>query len=213
MIKTPWPLKLIYRQLLWKKHTDEKVLYLTFDDGPVPGPTEFVLNELKQFNAKATFFCVGDNVRKHPEVFRKILAEGHCVGNHTFNHLTGWKTPDQEYFLNIDRCEEEMNRAGKTHLVRLFRPPHGRIRFSQIHNLKEKYTIVMWDILTKDYDVSKPVEACLKRSISAARPGSIVVFHDRYRNEERLRYMLPEFIRHFAGLGFRFDSLDSCVTA
>lgn len=207
MFKSPTALRLIYPGLLWKKQTQEKIVYLTFDDGPVPGVTEYALSVLKEFGARAAFFCVGDNVRKYPGVFRKIISGGHRIGNHTFNHLNGWKTPGPEYLLNVQLCEEAIVNAGGRQPA-LFRPPHGRISLSQIRKLKPRYRIVMWDVLTKDYDHTIPVEVCLQKSIAATRPGSIVVFHDRIKNEERFKYMLPRYLQHFAELDYRFEALE-----
>jgi len=207
MFRSPLIFKLVYPGLLWRKPAREKVIYLTFDDGPMPGVTEYALDTLKEFDARATFFCVGDNVRKHPGVFRKIISSGHAVGNHTFNHLNGWKTGDREYVQNVRLCENEIVKAGGR-APALFRPPYGRIRFSQIRELKNRCQIVMWHVLTKDYDRSIPVEVCLQKSIAVTRPGSIVVFHDRLKNEDRLRAMLPGYLRHFAEKGYRFESLE-----
>ena len=162
----------------------EKKVYLTFDDGPVPGPTEFVLETLKQYNAIATFFCIGDNVQKHPEVFTKILAAGHAIGNHTFNHLKGWSTPLHTYVDNTNKCEAVFqshltNRLPLTdHPLpttnhQLFRPPYGRITRSQITALKEKYKIIMWDVLTQDYRQIMTPDKCIRGTIEATRAGSV----------------------------------------
>jgi peptidoglycan-N-acetylglucosamine deacetylase len=207
MIKTNRIIKLIYPGLVWHKKVDDRIIYLTFDDGPVPGVTEFVLEELEKFNAKATFFCVGENIVKHPELFNKIVSAGHQVGNHTFNHKNGWKTADPDYLGNIDLCEEALSAHLPANRVKLFRPPYGRIKKSQIMQLKDKFQIVMWDVLTKDYDHGKPEGKCLKKSIGSTVPGSIVVFHDRYKNEERLKFMLPRYLFHFAEAGYVFERM------
>ncbi|MBL7846872.1 MAG: polysaccharide deacetylase family protein [Cyclobacteriaceae bacterium] len=183
----------------------EKNLYLTFDDGPVPGPTEFVLDELARAKAKSTFFCIGDNVRKHPEVYQRIIQEGHAVGNHTFNHLSGWKTPVDAYVDNVALCDREMKREGKQP-AKLFRPPYGRITRRQIGRLSE-YRIVMWDVLTNDYAKSLSREACLRGSLAATRPGSIIVFHDSLKAEKNMSYVLPRFLDHFGSQGFSFKAL------
>ncbi len=193
-------------------------LFLTFDDGPIPGPTEFVINELKKHNAKATFFCIGDNVGKYPTVFEKILAEGHEIGNHTFNHLKGWSTNLQKYMDNIAMCDQQItNYKSQTPqqpasilqppVSRLFRPPYGRITSSQIKALKNQYQIVMWDVLTHDYSKSISPEKCLKGAIKATRPGSIIVFHDSLKAERNLTYVLPKFLDYFTSLGFKFKTL------
>jgi peptidoglycan/xylan/chitin deacetylase (PgdA/CDA1 family) len=193
--------------------TAQKELYLTFDDGPVSGPTEFVLEELKKFNAKATFFCIGDNVRKHSAVFENVLRGGHAVGNHTFNHLKGWNTSIEKYLENIQECESQIS-IHKSIIANhdptsslFFRPPYGRITFKQIKFLNEKYRIVMWDVLTHDYSKNISRQNCLNGTIRAARPGSIVVFHDSFKAERNLTYVLPRFLEHFSNEGYQFKPL------
>lgn len=192
--------------MLWRVAAEDKILFLTFDDGPVPGPTEFVLNELKKYNAKATFFCIGDNVRKNPAVFEKVLAEGHAIGNHTFNHLKGWSTSLQHYLENIDLCNTQLT-THNLQSITFFRPPYGRITNSQIKALKSQYQIVMWDVLTHDYSKTISTEQCLKGTIKATRPGSIIVFHDSLKAERNMMYVLPKFLDHFTNLGYKFKSL------
>ena len=179
----------------------EKIIYLTFDDGPVPGPTEFVLDVLQSKGAKATFFCIGDNVLRHPDIFRKVKEQGHAIGNHTFNHLKGWNHATKAYVENTVKCEEVIGEGYK-----LFRPPYGRITRSQIKALKE-HPIVMWDVLTHDYLASLKEEQCLSGSIKATRPGSIVVFHDSLKAQKNMKYVLPRYVDHFTDLGFVFKSL------
>lgn len=199
---------------MWRVPTQKKELYLTFDDGPVNGPTEFVLEELKRFNAKATFFCIGDNVRKHPDVFEKVVAEGHTIGNHTFNHLKGWNTPLEFYLENIRKCEEQIasqvnNLKPETSNLEYFRPPYGRITMKQIKSLKDQYKIVMWDVLTHDYSKSISRQNCLDGSVNATRPGSIIVFHDSLKAERNLTHVLPKFLEHFSSQGYEFKSLSN----
>ena len=184
---------------------NEKNIYLTFDDGPVPGPTEFVLEILNQFKAKATFFCIGDNVRKYPAIMKKVLEAGHGIGNHTFNHLKGWSTSNKVYLENVKLCEDELGGIGCPSAF-LFRPPYGRIRPVQVKSLSQ-YKIIMWDVLTLDYQQQGKNEAFLKGSIAATRPGSIVVFHDSYKAEKKLQYLLPRFLEHFTSQGFGFKAL------
>lgn len=185
-----------------------KTLYLTFDDGPVPGPTEFVLEQLSRANAKGTFFTIGDNVRKHPQLFARILNEGHAVGNHTYNHVSGWKTPLLGYVANVSECDAVMIGHSDNRLksVPMFRPPYGRITRRQIASLT-KYRIMMWDVLTNDYAKNLEAEACLSGSLAAARPGSIVVFHDSLKAEKNLTYVLPRFLDHFGSQGYTFEAL------
>ncbi len=211
LFRTPFFLPKLYPSLLWRVPTGKKELYLTFDDGPVNGPTEFVLDELSRVNAKATFFCIGDNVSKHPEVFLKIIEQGHSIGNHTFNHLKGWSTPLQNYLDNILLCENKMTSYKSPNLPpptsRFFRPPYGRITSKQISALKEKYQIVMWDVLTHDYSKNIARQNCLNGSIKATRAGSIIVFHDSMKAERNLTYVLPKFLDHFSSQGYEFKSL------
>jgi peptidoglycan/xylan/chitin deacetylase (PgdA/CDA1 family) len=199
--RTPSVLRSFYPSLLWRVDTSEKEIYLTFDDGPIHGPTDFVLDTLKSFNAKGTFFCIGDNIQKHPEQLKKIISEGHAVGNHTFNHLNGWRTTNDLYMQNVNECQLLLPEK------KLFRPPFGRIKFSQVPLLKKDYQIVMWDILTFDYDRSLAKEKCLRGAISALRPGSIVVFHDSIKAEKNLTYVLPGFMEHCATEGYSFKAL------
>jgi len=198
----------MFSSLLWRMPNNEKNIYLTFDDGPVPGPTEFVINTLKSFEASATFFCIGENVQRNQNLFRQIIAGGYSIGNHTFNHLKGWSTPVEKYLENVKECD----RAFSTTVdgfqpTKLFRPPYGRITPRQVRALKN-YRIVMWDVLTLDYLESElNKKNLLKGSIQVTRPGSIVVFHDSYRAEKNLYYLLPRYLEHFLGLGYEFKAL------
>jgi peptidoglycan/xylan/chitin deacetylase (PgdA/CDA1 family) len=203
--KTPFFLPLLYPSLVWKIPTDKKELYLTFDDGPVNGPTDFVLEELAKVSARATFFCIGDNIRKHPEVFQKVIAASHSIGNHTFNHLNGWTTQTSAYVRNAQLLEDALIENGQKPTT-LFRPPYGRITRSQIRALNQ-YSIVMWDVLSFDYNKNLTGESCLRKTIKAIRPGSIVVFHDSFKAEKNLTYILPRLIGHFAEQGYDFKSL------
>jgi peptidoglycan/xylan/chitin deacetylase (PgdA/CDA1 family) len=203
LIKSPFLLKWYYPSLTWHKNRTDKVIYLTFDDGPIPDVTDFALKTLKDFNAKATFFCIGDNIYKHPEIFENIKNEGHSIGNHTFNHLKGWVTPDEIYLKNFQKCQE----LTKTHL---FRPPYGRIKKSQITKLRSAYPnlqIVMWDVLSGDFDIGLQPQKCFKNVIKHTSNGSIIVFHDSLKAYDRLKYALPKVLQHFAQLGYQFESL------
>lgn len=206
--RTPFFLPFLYPTLCWRIPTTEKVLYLTFDDGPVYGPTEFVLDVLKQYQCKATFFCIGDNIRKHPALYKRILAEGHRTGNHTFHHTNGWKTPVEDYVANVNACNAQMTQSGLEEHEgnRLFRPPYGRITRKQISLLKN-YSIIMWDVLSQDYRADLDPEVCLQKTIQATRTGSIVVFHDSLKAERNLYAVLPKYIEHFQKNGFVFHSL------
>jgi peptidoglycan/xylan/chitin deacetylase (PgdA/CDA1 family) len=202
-VKTPWFVKLLYPSLLWNKARDGDRIFVTFDDGPIPIVTPYVLNILKKHKAKATFFCIGDNVRKHPDIFEQVKNDGHAVGNHTFNHLRGWATDDKVYLDNFLKADELIH-------SNLFRPPYGRIKRSQIKLLRQErpdLQIVMWDILSKDYDKNLDPETCLKNVLKYTRPGSIVLFHDSLKAFDRLEYVLPRAMEEWSGRGWEFSSL------
>jgi len=216
LIKSPLLLKWYYPSLLWNKSRTEKVIYLTFDDGPIPNVTDFVLKTLKAFNAKATFFCIGDNIVKHPNVYANVVNDGHAIGNHTFNHLKGWKTDDETYIGNTLKCQALTQSD-------LFRPPYGRIKKSQIRSLQSlvlspqsdsrlktqdsRLNIVMWDVLSGDFDIKLSPEKCYQNVIKHAENGSIIVFHDSLKAFDRLSYALPRVLKYFADKGFTFSTL------
>jgi len=190
----------------WHKQPEGKTLFITFDDGPVPVVTPFVLEQLKAYNARATFFCVGDNLSKHPEIAEQLLREGHVLANHTFNHLKGWQTSTSDYLQNIRACEAELSKFQV--LKRLFRPPYGRITGKQAAKLRQEgYELIMWDVLTNDYDNSLAPEECLQKSIKFTENGSIVVFHDSVKAQRNLMYVLPRYLEHFAKQGYTFEAL------
>ncbi|MPR36676.1 polysaccharide deacetylase family protein [Salmonirosea aquatica] len=199
---SPFWLKALYPSYRWRVPTSEKKLYLTFDDGPIPEVTETVLETLRDFRAKATFFCIGDNVRKHPELFKKVLAKGHLVGNHTYNHLNGWKTADFDYLANIRQCGELLPVKTK-----LFRPPYGRVRRSQAREIMKNNTIVMWDVLSGDFSQDISPETCLRKTIQYTRPGSILLFHDSLKARRNMDYTVPRVLDHFSNLDYRFEVL------
>jgi peptidoglycan/xylan/chitin deacetylase (PgdA/CDA1 family) len=203
LFKSPLLLKKLYPGLIWDIKQDKPCIYLTFDDGPIPIVTPFVLNILKQYNAKATFFCIGDNVRKHPDIFEQIKNEGHAIGNHTYNHLRGWETDDQVYIKNTLKADELLH-------AKLFRPPYGRIRKSQIKLLKNAIPgvkIIMWDVLSGDFDIDLKPEACLKSVLKYTKSGSIVVFHDSLKAFNRLEYTLPRAMEAWSKAGYSFGPL------
>ena len=201
LVKTPRVIQKLFPNFHWNVASNESsVLYLTFDDGPIPEVTPWVLEQLAEYNAKATFFCVGDNARKYPEIMRKTLAAGHSVGNHTMHHLDGWKTENMPYFHDIRHCSNEVHSS-------LFRPPYGRIKPSQAQFLQRHYQVVMWDVLSGDFDPNLTAEDCYQNVVGNASSGSIVVFHDSLKAEDKLRNILPRLLAHYAALGYRFEAL------
>jgi peptidoglycan/xylan/chitin deacetylase (PgdA/CDA1 family) len=200
IVKPPLILKKLFSDLVWDIKTINKEIYLTFDDGPHPKITEQVLKILDEFNVNATFFCVGENVEKYSDTFKQIIRNGHKVGNHSYNHLNGWQTSNADYFNNIENADKLIN-------SNLFRPPYGRIALSQIKPLAKKYSIIMWSVLTYDYDNNVSKERCLKNSIRKTKSGSIVVFHDSVKSADNLFYALPLFIKHFLDKGYTFGLL------
>ncbi|RCH55556.1 polysaccharide deacetylase family protein [Mucilaginibacter hurinus] len=203
LVKTPRWLKLLYPQLIWDIKTSSRCIYLTFDDGPIPIVTPFVLNILKKHQAKATFFCIGDNAKKHPDIFTQVKNEGHAIGNHTYNHLKGWKTDDETYTANYLQADELLNAP-------LFRPPYGRIKRSQIKALKQvrpDINIIMWDVLSGDFDMALKPEDCLKKVLKHTKPGSIIVFHDSLKAFNRLEYVLPRALEVWQKEGYTFEIL------
>lgn len=205
IVKTPqWATKL-FASYIWKMPPNaSKAIYLTFDDGPHPEITTFVLEELRKYNAKATFFCIGKNVVEHPLVYKNILNEGHAVGNHTHNHLNGWKTPDSEYLENVLEAKKCINSS-------LFRPPYGRIKKSQREALMQNdagFQIVMWSVLSGDFDVNITPEACCNNVLKNTKSGSIVVFHDSEKAYSRLQYALPIVLKYFTEKGYLFEKIE-----
>ena len=195
LVKTPWLLRQLYSSLIWHLPNEENKIYLTFDDGPHPTITPFVLDVLKKYNAKATFFCIGKNVTSHPEIYLRIIEEGHRVGNHTYSHLNGWKAKDREYFADILEAEQVIE-------TDLFRPPYGRISRVQAKEILPKFKIIMWDILSGDFDIKLSPQKCLEYVTKKTKPGSIIVFHDSEKAFPRLEYALPKALEFFAEKGF-----------
>lgn len=207
--KTPFWVKQLYPKRIWDMHGKEnmqKTIYLSFDDGPIPKVTPWVLKTLKEFDAKASFFCIGENLQKHSEIAERALNEGHALGNHTFHHVNGWKTSLETYAEEVQQTADLFTQIElKTHL---FRPPYGKINSKQADFiLKKNYKIIMWDVLTKDYNQGLQAEDLLSKSIAATRNGSIVIFHDSEKAFENLTYILPKYLQHFSQLGFSFKKL------
>lgn len=205
-VKTNWFTKAIFPNYIWKIKTDGKKVFLTFDDGPTPEITEWVLNELKKYNAKATFFCIGDNIKKFPEIFQKLITDKHSIGNHTFNHLNGWKTDVTEYLENVLLCQSQIEKNNFS--TNLFRPPYGKISRKQAKNLtQENYKIIMWDIISYDFDKTITKEKCLENVITNVEPGSIIVFHDSKKAWQNLEFVLPKTLEFLKKEGYTFEKI------
>lgn len=200
LVKTPSLLKKMYSGCTWNLDRDEKVIYLTFDDGPHPVATPFVLDLLKQYNAKATFFCIGKNVVEYPAIYKRTLVEGHATGNHTQNHLHGGRATNEEYVKDIREAKKYID-------SNLFRPPYGKISGFQVKMLGKAFKIVMWDVLSGDFDQKIDGAKCGKNVVKNAREGSIVVFHDSQKAFKRLEIALPETLRVFTERGYRFEKI------
>lgn len=197
----PKLLRLLYPRALWRMDKKVKAVYLTFDDGPIPVVTPWVLDLLDKYHIKATFFMVGDNIRKHPEEFRMVVERGHRLGNHTFNHIRGFEYLSSNYLANTDKANEYLH-------TDLFRPPHGHMRWAQYHVLKRKYRIVMWDLVTRDYSKRLNGPQVLANVKRYARNGSIITFHDSLKSEQNLRYALPRAIEWLLDQGYQFRVFD-----
>ncbi|ULC59446.1 polysaccharide deacetylase family protein [Flaviramulus sp. BrNp1-15] len=206
-IKTPLVAKKLFPNYVWDISTTEKVIYLTFDDGPTPEITNWTLSVLKEYNAKATFFSIGKNIKNHPDIFQNILNDGHAIGNHTQNHIKGWKNSAKAYLKNTIEAQEVIDSQKIS--TNLFRPPYGQITPKQGKKLIELgYKIVMWDVLSFDWDKDITQEACYNNVISKAKNGSIIVFHDSVKASKNMQYALPKVLKYFSEEGYRFKSLE-----
>lgn len=203
-VKTPGWLQWLYPRCIWQMPANTKTIYLSFDDGPHPIATPFVLDQLKMFNAKATFFCIGKNVVENPDIYQQVITDGHAVGNHTHNHLNGWKTNDNEYYKNIAIAQSYIDST-------LFRPPYGKATRRQLKGLSagpNGFTSVMWTVLSGDFDTSITAEKCLQNVIKNTTDGAIVVFHDSAKALEKLQYALPKMLNYFSEQGFSFEKIE-----
>ena len=199
-IKTPWIAKQLFSSYVWNVDTTEKEIYLTFDDGPHPAITPWVLEQLRQYGAKASFFCIGNNVHQHPKIYQQILKEGHAVGNHTYHHLNGWKTAEKKYL-------EDVTQAAALIETNLFRPPYGRIKFKQAKQISTALNhnnakVIMWDVLSADFDQNITKEECLQNVLDNFSEGSIVVFHDSEKAFPHLQFVLPKVLAHLKQEGY-----------
>jgi peptidoglycan/xylan/chitin deacetylase (PgdA/CDA1 family) len=210
-IKTNSFIKKIFSNYVWDISDAENKISLTFDDGPTPEITEWVLKELKTYQAKATFFCIGKNISKHKDVFSKIISEGHSIGNHTYNHLNGWKTATEDYLENIALCNSEIQNLKSEILNQkssFFRPPYGKIKKSQSKKLRQLgYKIIMWDVLSADFDQTISPEECLDNVLRNVKSGSIIVFHDSIKAHKNLEYTLPKALQILKERGFKFETI------
>ncbi len=207
--KIPKIIKELFPNYIWDVRNENKTIYLTFDDGPIPDVTEFVLEQLKKYNAKATFFCIGDNIKKHPEIFKKIISDGHVIGNHTMNHIQAWGTNKELYLQNVMECENCIREyIDVDSIQKYFRPPYGQISVSKLGAVKKLgYKIVLWDTLSKDWEQTFSKENCLQNVIQHVESGSILVFHDSVKASKNLKYVLPEVLHYFSEREYTFDSI------
>ncbi len=201
--KTPNIIQSWFSKAIWRleENRTESIVYLTFDDGPHPEASQFVLDQLKAFNAKATFFCLGVNIEKYPKIFDQIKKDGHSIGNHTYNHLSGWSTSNATYYENIAKCQK----ATKTNL---FRPPYGRLSYTQYLKLSKEYNVVYWDVLTYDFDKNLNQMEAMEKLKKSIRPGSIIVMHDSTKAFGNLKVLLPALLKYLSNKGFLFEGLN-----
>ncbi|MDR7369249.1 polysaccharide deacetylase family protein [Flavobacterium aquidurense] len=204
-VKTNSFIKTVFSKYCWDIPNNEKKIYLTFDDGPTPEITDWVLSELKKFDAKATFFCIGKNIKTNFSLFKKVITEGHCIGNHTMNHINGWKSQNDEYIENVINCASILAEEKSTETL-LFRPPYGKIKKQQSKILRNLgYKIVMWDVLSADFDQSITPEKCLENVTKNVKSGSVIVFHDSIKASQNLKFALPKTLHFLKENGYKFD--------
>ncbi len=199
-VRSTWWMKAFFPSLTWEKPNSEKAIYLTFDDGPHPEITPWVMNQLEEVNAQASFFVIGENVERYPDTFQKLVQSKHSVGNHSYKHLSGWQNSKQAYLEDVNRC-------GNLYPFKLFRPPYGKIRWSQAKALNKRYEIIMWDRITYDFDETISPEQCFKNAVEDISSGSIIVFHDSEKAEKNLRATLPPVLQHLKKQGFELKAL------
>lgn len=208
--KTPGFVKSLFPNFVWNIPTDTKTIYLTFDDGPTPEITPWVLENLDFYNAKATFFCIGNNINHYPKLFQSIINKGHSIGNHTYNHLKGWKVKTKIYLQDVEQTSTIINNELDLHKsgTNLFRPPYGKFKTKQSKALQKLgYEIILWDVLSFDWDIKVSPEQCLENVVSKAKSGSIVVFHDSFKAERNLKYVLPKVLDIFSKDGYQFKAI------
>ncbi len=207
-IKTHWIIKKIFSKYMWSKDQNEKVVYLTFDDGPTPQITDWVLQQLQQYNAKATFFCIGKNIEEQPEIFQRLLELGNAIGNHTHNHINGWRSSKNTYLDNIEICENAIGDL-VNQKQKYFRPPYGKISPAQATAVLQKgYKIVMWDVLSADFDQAITPKKCLQNVLKSVDSGSIIIFHDSEKAYQNLQYALPKVLQFLQDNNYECQLLD-----
>ncbi len=209
-IKTPWIFKKIFKNYTWNKSAGAKKVYLTFDDGPIPEITEWVIGTLNKYNVKATFFCVGENIQKHPQIFEQLLSNNHCVGNHTYNHNNGWETDDKVYLESVIKTQKLLAQKLTDYhtelTTKIFRPPYGKLTPNQSTQVRENgFEVIMWDVLSADFDPSVTARTCLRNVIKNTEDGSIVVFHDNIKSFKTIQYVLPRYLKYLRKKGYRLD--------
>ena len=208
-IKTPKLFPVLYRDQVWSFSSKEKNIYLTFDDGPTPEITNWVLDLLDQYNAKATFFCIGKNIELYTDIFMRISGNGHAIGNHTYDHLNGWKTSNEDYENSVLKAANIIDQLNVSNKSKLFRPPYGKINRAQTKSLvKNNYRIIMWSVLSADFDNAIDEATCLNNVTKNAHNGSIIVFHDSVKAFDKLQIVLPKVLDHFSKKGYCFKAID-----
>ena len=197
----PFFYRALFPGAFWRIAPKEKCVYLTFDDGPIPEITPWVLDILDQYSIKATFFCVGENVQRYPEIYKEVIKRGHSTGNHTFNHIQGIRYWSRNFIANVDKAAELIK-------SNLFRPPHGHMRVAQTWKLRRRYKIIMWDVVTRDYSPHMTGESVLLNVKRYARNGSIIVFHDSLKAEKNMKWALPRSIEWLLSEGYTFKKIE-----
>ena len=202
LAKTPRIIQKLFPNLQWQGDNQRKVLYLTFDDGPIPEATPWILDVLDELDIKATFFCVGQNVEKHLEIYKRIQHSGHSIGNHSYSHISGWSTNHDDYLKNIELATSSIKSS-------LYRPPYGRMTLKQIRSISTHFQIVMWDVLSGDFDPNISAHSCRQNVYSNVEAGSIIVFHDSIKSVDKLKLFLPDLLQQLIEDGYKFNILKS----
>ena len=203
LVKTPIFIQKIYSSLTWKIESKDSI-YLSFDDGPDPDVTPWVLDLLKSYDAKATFFCIGENAGRHPDLINQIISEGHSIGNHSYSHISGWTTKTDKYLEDVKKCRNIID-------SNLFRPPYGRLKPNQLKNLQENYNIIMWDVMCGDFEEQLSNEKCYSNIVDNASPGSIILLHDTKQSFNKLKYVLPKVLDFFKDKSLKLAAIHANI--